>query len=250
MPTLTWESFKQRPRSASPLIMAHRGAADDLPENTLAAFGLALEQGADALETDLRFSRDNELVLMHDASVERTTEGSGAVASLALTELKRLKVRRRAGDAAMKFDVPTLAELLQFTNVPLALELKDARFANVEDAQRLIDVLVRHAALQRCVLVSFHLPLLQRLKSLAPCLPIGMITLSNPFPLYPTEFIGPFFPLMYLNPLYVWWARRLGKLTSPLDPSPEPRLRYYRRLGVPVLLTNHPGVTKRALNEI
>ena len=60
MTALTWESFRQRPRSAPPLLMAHRGASDDLPENTLAAFALALEQGADVLETDLRFSRDDE----------------------------------------------------------------------------------------------------------------------------------------------------------------------------------------------
>ena len=75
-----------------------------------------------------------------------------------------------------------------------------------------------------------------------------MITLRNPFPFYPTEFVGPLFPLVYLNPLYVWQARRLNKIVCPLDPAPEPRLGYYRRIGVTVLLTNHPARTLAALN--
>ncbi len=78
MTQLTWQSFTQRDRRLRPLIMAHRGASNDAPENTLASFALALKQGADVLETDLRFTRDNELVLMHDATVERTTNGTGA----------------------------------------------------------------------------------------------------------------------------------------------------------------------------
>ncbi|MBI3734559.1 MAG: hypothetical protein HY259_14055 [Chloroflexi bacterium] len=244
---LTWEQVAQRPKTMRPLLMAHRGAADDLPENTLAAFALALAQGADVLETDLRFTRDDALVLMHDATVERTTDGAGRMDAMTLAEIKRLRARRPYAAEFGDERVPTLEELLAFTSAPLALELKDARFANPADARRLVELLAKYGALARCAVVSFHLPLLQALKALAPSLPIGMITLSNPLPLFPTEFLGPLWPLVYLNPLYVWWARRLGKIVCPLDPAPEPRLRYYRRLGVSVLLTNHPAVTAQAL---
>ncbi len=245
---LTWDSFRRLPRTALPLIMAHRGASDDLPENTPAAFRLALAQGAAVLETDLRFTRDDRIVLMHDATVDRTTNGHGAVADMTLAEVLTLRTRRPRDTTFGDEPPPTLEDLLKLTSVPLALELKDARFANRADAQRLVDVLARHHALERCVLISFHLPLLQAIKALAPSLPIGMITISNPWPLYPTDFLGPFWPLTVVNPLYVWWARRLGKLVCPLDDVPEPRLRYYRALGVPVVLTNHPAVTRRALD--
>ncbi len=286
---LSWASVIHRAPNAPPLIMAHRGASDDAPENTLAAFGLALAQGADVLETDLRFTRDDEIVLIHDSTVERTTNGSGKVSDMTLSEIKQLRARRpppqpshpvlhpahalhpagQAGQAVHSergqesaspplsglyptgegagAGVPTLIELLEFTQAPLALELKDARFENVQDAQRLVDLLAKHNALERCVVVSFHLPRLRRLKSIAPTLPIGMITLSNPFPLYPTEFLGPLWPLLCLNPLYAWWARRLGKVVCPLDPAPEPRIRFYRRLRVSVLLTNHPARTVESL---
>ncbi len=274
MTTLTWQSFRCRPANARPLVMAHRGASDDAPENTLASFGLVLEQGADILETDLRFTRDDEIVLMHDATVERTMDGAGCVSELSLNEIKRLRAKQPpprlshatkstpqgresfpspvaafATGVGLGLGVATLAELLALTDVPIALELKDARFSNPRDAQKLIDMLTQHNAIERCVALSFNLPRLQCLKSLAPQLPIGIITLRNPFPFYPTEFVGPLFPLVYVNPLYAWMARRLNKIVCPLDPSPERRINYYRRLGVTVLLTNHPRITRAALNK-
>jgi glycerophosphoryl diester phosphodiesterase len=62
--------------------------------------------------------------------------------------------------------------------------------------------------------------------------------------------MGPFYPLLFLNPFYFAWARRRGKIGCPLDPAPEPRLGYYRRIGAPVLLTNHPAVTQATLQKL
>lgn len=233
-----------RPRGSVPLIMAHRGASDELPENTLAAFQLAIDQGADILETDLRFTRDDEIVLVHDATVDRTTDGSGVVSGMALVDVKKLRSRGEA--------IPTLEELLEFvpTRTVLALELKDDRFLDPSDATRLAETLGRFGALSRTAVVSFKLERVLSCKRVAPELPAGAITLSNPFPLYPTEFLGPYFPLLYLNPFYATLARRKGKIVCPLDPSPEPRLRFYLRLGVAVLLTNHPAQTRRALEHV
>jgi glycerophosphoryl diester phosphodiesterase len=237
--------------------MAHRGASDARPENTLAAFELPLRQGADVLETDLRFTRDDVIVLMHDPTLDRTTDGSGAVSEMTLQEIKQARAKfpspvQRGRGAGGGWGVPTLEELLQFTRgaTPLALELKDPRFEQRRDAERLVELLARYDMLQKCVLVSFHLARLLSFKPIAPTLPIGMITLSNALPRFPTEFLGPFWLLLYANPLYVAWARRLGKIVCPLDPAPEPRLRYYRRLGVSVVLTNHPAVTVQALNAV
>jgi len=234
--------------------MAHRGASDELPENTLPAFQLALEQGADILETDIRFTRDNEIILMHDATVDRMTNGTGTVANLTLAEIKKLHtrsplnppLRHREGEGG---EVPTLAEFLGFTAtqaVPIALELKDNRFIQPRAAEQLRRVLEEHAALARAILLSFRGERVRACKRLAPQIPIGIITLKNPLPLYDTELMGPFYPLLFLNPFYFAWAKRRGKLACPLDPAPEPRLKYYRRIGAPALLTNHPAMTLRA----
>ncbi len=265
---LTWEQVAQRDPRTRPLVMGHRGSPDERAENTLGSFALALEQRADVLETDLRFTRDNVIVLMHDATVDRTTDGSGEVAGMTLAEFKRLEAHwapmlakngqagggsrkvmaARAGDGEAP---PTLEELLQMTRgqVPLALELKDDRFLDPRDAQQLIDLLSRYDALDSTVLVSFSLARMQTFRPLAPALRIGLITLSNPFPLAPTEFLGPYYPLLYANPLYAAWARRLGRIVCPLDIAPEPRLGYYRRLGLTVLMSNHPGRTVQALRH-
>lgn len=254
MASLTWQSVLERSRSDSPLLMAHRGSSEEFPENTLAAFERALAQGADVLETDIRLTRDDEIILMHDATLDRTTDHSGVVAEMTLAQVKKCRARRSFESQVNLGDeeIPTLAEFLQFStlarrNVPLALELKDDRFVEPRDAKRLVELLTKHNALERTVLLSFSLARVRACKKVAPTIPIGIITLKNPFPLYDTELMGPFYPLLYLNPLYFAWAKRRGKIACPLDPAPEPRLSFYRRLGAPVVLTNHPALTRRAL---
>src|SRR5437868_8898127 len=94
MPLLTWQSVLHHPRGAPPYLMAHRGSSDELPENTFAAFQRALEQGADVLETDIRFTRDHQIILMHDATLERTTNGTGVTTQMKLSEIKRFRAQR------------------------------------------------------------------------------------------------------------------------------------------------------------
>ena len=73
-----------------PIIFAHRGASAHAPENTLAAFELALEQGADGIELDVKLSADGQVIVIHDATVDRTTDGMGPVSELTLGELRGL----------------------------------------------------------------------------------------------------------------------------------------------------------------
>ncbi len=109
-----------------PMNIAHRGASAYAPENTMAAFRLGLEMGADGLETDLRFTRDGQVVLMHDATVDRTTDGHGPVAELTLDEVRCLDAGVRAGARWAGERVPTLGEFLDAFayRTHLALELK------------------------------------------------------------------------------------------------------------------------------
>ncbi len=100
----------RRAELAKPLVIAHRGTPRELPENTLASFARALEQGADVLETDLRFSQDGTIVLVHDETLDRTTNGSGLVASHSLDEIKRLRTQAPSGEYTDE-QVPTLVDL-------------------------------------------------------------------------------------------------------------------------------------------
>jgi glycerophosphoryl diester phosphodiesterase len=93
------------------IIIAHRGLDETFPENTLIAFRAALERGM-AIEIDVRGTRDEELVVMHDDTVDRTTDGSGAVANMSLAELKRLDAGSWWGSEFAGERVPTLDETL------------------------------------------------------------------------------------------------------------------------------------------
>jgi len=102
------------------MIMGHRGAAALEPENTLLSIGRAMEIGVDAVEIDIRLSRDNELIVIHDPTVDRTTDGRGLVCSFTVEEMKRL-------DAGKGQRIPTLQEVIDFIGgkVMLVIELKE-----------------------------------------------------------------------------------------------------------------------------
>ena len=142
-------------------VIAHRGASGYAPENTLPAFELAIRQGADALELDVRLSRDGAPVVMHDATLDRTTDLTGPVRGRTLAEL-------RAADAGFRFStdrghsfpfrrgearVPTLAEVLwSFPETPVMIEVKEPE---VQEAVR--RVLLDETATERCVVASEHI---------------------------------------------------------------------------------------------
>src|SRR5207244_1292446 len=92
-------------------IIGHRGAAGHAPENTFAAFDRGLALGADGVETDIRATRDGVLVLLHDATVDRTTAGSGAIADMTWDEAQRLDAAARFRDGAHEFDVQRIPRL-------------------------------------------------------------------------------------------------------------------------------------------
>ena len=100
-------------RHPSFTIIAHRGASAYAPENTLAAFDKALDLGAAHVEFDLHFSADGQVVVIHDDTVDRTTNGSGAVAALTLAQLKSLDAGSWFAAQFSEERIPTLVELLE-----------------------------------------------------------------------------------------------------------------------------------------
>lgn len=113
-------------RTGSVPIVGHRGCVERAPENTLEAFERAESFGVDAIELDVRSARDGELVVIHDATVDRTTSGHGAVGELSVAQLKQLEV-----DGGYK--IPTLSEVLAyFSDTPLDpwIEVKEPGIVN------------------------------------------------------------------------------------------------------------------------
>jgi glycerophosphoryl diester phosphodiesterase len=95
-------------------VIGHRGAAGHAPENTFAAFDHGLSMGVDGVETDIRLTRDGELVLMHDATVDRTTDGSGAVAELTVEQVRALNASARFREGHHNFGIQRVPRLEEF----------------------------------------------------------------------------------------------------------------------------------------
>lgn len=145
-----------------PRIFGHRGASGEAPENTLISFEKAFADGADAVEFDVRLSKDGEVVILHDPTVRRTTDGHGRVAERALKEIKRLDAGYRftanLGSTypfrGRKIEVPTLAEFfLTFPQARAIIEIKPR-----EDgvASKVIETVRRHGKEGQVILATEH----------------------------------------------------------------------------------------------
>jgi glycerophosphoryl diester phosphodiesterase len=152
-------------------VIAHRGARAEEPENTLKAVKRAAECGADAVEVDIRFSSDQEPVVIHDETLDRTTNGSGAVSEQTLEQLQAL-------DAGNGEQIPTLSEVLSLVKAlgrELVIELKEPG-----TEERVVREIVRAGMARNVVIASFFHSSLLRMKELAPSLKTGVILSSLP----------------------------------------------------------------------
>ena len=170
----SWVALSRRP-----IIIAHRGSSAFAPENTLTAFRHALNDGADAIELDVRLTKDRKLVVIHDARLERTTDGRGRVSDHSLSELKKLTAGRWFHRRFASEKAPTLEETLQLIppTVGLNIELKAERNDPFATALvRLCLELVRKDVSPGRILVSsFHHSLIKYLKNRFPEILTGLI---------------------------------------------------------------------------
>jgi glycerophosphoryl diester phosphodiesterase len=165
-------------------VIAHRGATGRAPENTLAAFRLAADLGAQAIETDLRLTRDGHVVLMHDDTLQRTTSGRGPVTAKTLDELRELDAgswfpRRfwRKHHVAPPFagePIPTIEELLDLAcwrDIALYLEIKAPCPSGTELA--VVQAIRDAGALARCTVISFEAAVLEHVRQSDPAVSTG-----------------------------------------------------------------------------
>jgi len=188
--------------SSSPLVVAHRGASEDEPEHTLAAYVAAIEAGADALECDVRLTADGHLVCVHDRRVDRTSNGRGVVSTLELAELEGLdwgSWKSLAASLPEGWDVPdvvevgerskllTLRRLLRVVaesarHVQVVIETKHpTRYGGLVE-RSLVEVLGEFGwnkpgpdGVSRVRVMSFSMLALRRMRVLAPRVPLALL---------------------------------------------------------------------------
>lgn len=246
-----------------PLIFAHRGASGVAPENTLPAFQTGLDQGADGVELDVHLSADGQVVVIHDFTLERTTNGHGLVGNYTLAQLQELEAGSKFGgggaDGSTTFAgarIPTLAEVFELvagTQAIVNVEIKtEESLGEPRLVSAVVDVIARFG-MQRRVLVSSFNPLsLWHLRRRDQRVPIALLY-SNDQPLFGG---GRWTELLMrpnaLNPMHrmatpdhIASAHARGQRMNVWTVNEENDLRHMAASGVDGIITNYPDIALR-----
>lgn len=245
--------FGTRGRAA---VVGHRGAPREAPENTLASFRRAFEIGADAIELDVRLSRDGMPIVMHDATLDRTTNGKGPVSALTLPEQRKL-------DAGSWFDpkfagerIPTLDEALavvagqpQRSGIRVLIEMK----SDSQHAPGLVEAVVEAVrdtrTMRHAIVISFDRGAVQRVRELAPRVTTGALFATLPADAVTVarsahaQAVLPRWTVA--DVALVEEAHRAGLAIVPWTVDAPAGMRRLIGLGVDGIVTNRPDVLRK-----
>jgi glycerophosphoryl diester phosphodiesterase len=235
----------------TPAIFAHRGARCVAPENTLPAFAAALAMGADGIELDVHRTADGQLVVIHDFSVNKTTDGQGAVAQMTYAELARLDAGSHFAPAFAGTRVPTLAEVLDLVGdrCRINIEIKSVDLYG-NDASDAVASILRHRNLYDQVIVSSFNPItLIKMRHLDARIELGMLYDDEMPSYFRKVWAGP--PILpqaqhpehrLVDAGYMTWAHAIGAQVNTWTVNDATEAQRLARLGVTTLITDVPDV--------
>jgi glycerophosphoryl diester phosphodiesterase len=223
------------------LNIAHRGASSRFPENTLKAFAAAMDAGAQMCELDVHLTIDGTVVVIHDETVERTTDGRGAVRSMTLEELKRLDAGIRFGGEFAGERIPTLEEVMTLAEGRCGLNI-EIKSAGVE--RKVCELIVGRRALATAMISSFDWDALAVVRHFQPRVRVGLLASQ-----WPARLVGAAFELKAesINPrsdivtedlCIAAHERNLSVYTWTVDEPAE--MRRLIAFGVDGIMTNYP----------
>jgi glycerophosphoryl diester phosphodiesterase len=241
----------------SPIVrVAHRGASGLFPENTLLAFRRAVEIGTEMLELDVQLTRDGALVVMHDQTLERTTNGTGRLADHSLAELSQL-------DAGQGERIPEMAEVFALADaagVRLVIELKGTDAASSSRiGEALLPQLAAAGWVDRAIVTSFHAGALRRVRALEPALSLMLDPTPLDGSLSPRAVCAQTlaaganiagYDYKHTTPALVEECRLTGLALWVWTPNSEADILRQVRLGVQAVVTDRPDVLNEVLHAI
>jgi glycerophosphoryl diester phosphodiesterase len=246
------------------IIVAHRGAAAQAPENTMEAFRLGVEAGADAIELDVHLTADGQLAVIHDETLERTTDRTGRVADLTMEQIREADAGAtfsRAGDSGFPFadrglTVPTLPEVLAWLpdGVGLVIEIK-ARAAADAVVEAVRDHPVRDG---RLAVISFDEGAIERVRELDPGIKTGYLLVPTqpvePALVWATEHghagVYPYEADLGMDPLpLLAQANAFGREIGCYVVNDPERMKHLAACGIWGFVTDVPDVAYAALRD-
>ncbi len=224
------------------LNIAHRGASGAFPENTLGAFRAAIDAGADMCELDVQLSRDGAIVVIHDETVERTTDGTGEVAELTVAELKRLDAGAKFKDGPFKdARIPTLDEVFSVTSGKCGLNI-ELKAGGLE--HQVVQIMQARNALGDSMVSSFDWEYLKKIQQLNFGIRIALLAEEKPVELMMNAVamrahaINPRWDMVTSDLCRAAHERGLKLYTWTVDA--DARMRALIECGVDGIMTNYP----------
>jgi len=252
--------------SVRTLIVAHRGGAGLMPENTLASFRNGIAIGADFIEMDVHLTKDGVPVIIHDATIDRTTDGKGAVNSFSLAELQAFNAAAKFSGTSEKQIVPTLAQVLDLakpSTVKLEIEIKvdasDKRYSEIE--QKVLNEIATRGMLDRVKIMAFEFDTLKQIRALNPKVTTIALMTTDFFrgkiltqPAAIIEEVAPFSDgigvdknFLSANLVQEAHARKLAVGVWTVDTEAE--MQKFIVLGVDDITSNRPDILKKIKDE-
>lgn len=238
-----------------PIVIGHRGASAHAPENTLAAFQMAVDQGADAIEFDVSLSSDDQVMVIHDGTVNRTTNGKGKVAHLTMSEMRKF-------DAGIKFSekfagekIPTLEEVFEQFGTRLLLNIELKNYSTPFDGlvKKVVDLVKYHKIEERILFSSFLSNNLSISRKLLPEVPCALLAYSGWMGYYQRHYgwkkkfqaLHPY--IAGVNQNLIADLHLVGKRIHVWTVNEEVNLRRMLDLKVDGIITDDPGMLRRIL---
>ena len=238
----------------SPIIICHRGAKSYAPENTLAAFKAALELGADGFELDTQLTSDGHVVVFHDPTVDRITNGHGQLSKLPLAELRELDAGSSFSNEFRGEKIPTLDEVFETVGKRAIINVELKNFSTPFDnlAEKVCEV-VRCHEMQKNIIFSSFLPWnLKKAARILPEVPRGLITIKGRWGVWGRSFgfnFGDYDALHpYLGDVTAQQVQRVHKLKRKINVwvvNKEDDLQRLFNWGVDGILTDDPQLALR-----
>jgi glycerophosphoryl diester phosphodiesterase len=229
------------------LVVAHRGFSGAAPENTLIAFQKAIEIGSDMIELDVHLSRDGELVVIHDETLERTTNGKGMVADHTLNELKKLDAGSSFGPQFAGEIIPTLKEVLELAKgrALVNVEIKNPthkRYSITELAEKTLAEVQKAGMIDKVIFSSFNPASLEWILFHRPWNSLRDIPGSKEYSVLNLRNI-------HLTREKIAEIKKAGKKINVYTVNPEEEIRQFVEWGVDGIITNHPDRLLKILQK-
>lgn len=243
---------------ASPLIIGHRGASAHAPENTIAAFKLAVEHGADGIELDAKLSADGHIMVIHDQTVDRTTGGQGAVRSLTLGQLKQMDAGSTFDAQFAKEPIPTLDEVFFEVGQRTLINVELTNYLTPTDAlpDLVADLVIKYGLQDRVFFSSFNANNLARIHRRLPNAPVAILTPGGAAGWLMRGWLGRVSSPKYIHPYYADVTGRFvesehqrGRKINTWTVNDPAEMKRLFNLKIDGIITDDPRLAREVLEE-